>query len=126
MSDPLRYRVIDEPRPGRLQRIALPPLLVFMVAIFFTPWGLLLIAGNALALNGAGKWREIGYVAGAIAGYFAALVLLNVSVGAGLIAPRPATYVFVACIGATFVLACFAYISQARTAELRRYLASGV
>ena len=38
MSDALRYRLIDEPRPGPLQRIALPPLLVFLAAQFFLQW----------------------------------------------------------------------------------------
>ena len=125
MSDPLRYRVVDEPRPGPMQRVALPPLLVFMVAVFFMPWGLLLIALNALALGGPHRWREIALAAGAIAIYFVFRYGVAFAVGLGAIPRGPAPYLFVLGIGLGLALASFAYISQARTMALRRYLASG-
>ena len=80
MSDALRYRLVDEPRPGPLQRLALPPLLVFLLATFFMPWGLLLVAANAVALNGPNRNREIAFSAIPIAIYFAALAALDAAV----------------------------------------------
>ena len=122
MSDALRYRVIDEPRPGPLERIALPPLLVFLVATFFLPWGLLLIALNAVALNGPHRNREILFAVIPVAIYFAALAALDAAIAAGLLALGRAHYLFVLAIGAALVFAASAYVSQHRTAELRHYL----
>ena len=122
MSDKLRYRLIDEPRPGFLQRFALPPFLVFIVGTFFLPWGLLLIGANAVALNGPYRNREIAFSVIPIAIYFAALAVLDSAVRSGLLGVSPAHYVFVAAIGIALVFVATAYVSQHQTAELRRYL----
>lgn len=122
MSDAFRYRLVDEPRPGRLSRFALPPLLVFMVATFFLPWGYLFIAANALTLNGPRRGREVGLALAAVALYFAALLVLGLLIHAGLLANRGADYLFVAFVGVGLVLVAFAYVSQAHAFELRRYL----
>lgn len=123
MSAPLRYRLADEPRAGLFGRIVLPPVLVFMAATFFMPWGLLLIALNALALGAPTRWREIALVAAALAVYFGAdFLFLQLNRG-GILPLRPATYLFFLAIGGALTLAAFAFISQARTAALRRYLA---
>lgn len=125
MSDELRYRLSDEPRPSFLQRIALPPLLVFMVGQFFLPWGFLLIAVNAVALNGPHRNREIGFAIVPIVIYFAAIVALGMAVNAGLLKHEQADYLFVAAIGVGLVFVATAYISQEQTAGLRRYLRQG-
>lgn len=122
MSDALRYRLIDEPRPGPLQRFALPPLLVFLAATYFMPWGLLLIAANAIALNGPQRNREILFSVIPIAIYFAALAALDSAVRSGTIEVNQARYLLVAAIGAALIFAAMAYVSQYQTAELRRYL----
>ena len=122
MSDALRYRLIDEPRPGPLQRIALPPLLVFLAAQFFLPWGALLVGLNALALNGPHRNREIALCFGPIVCWFAGLFTLDVLVRAGVLANSQAHYFFVMAIGAGLLCLAFAYVSQAETAELRQYL----
>lgn len=122
MSDRLRYRLVDEPRPGRLQRFALPPLLVFIVGVFFLPWGLLLIALNAIALNGPHRNREIGFAVIPIVIYFAALQALDMAVRADLLAVNQAHYFFVAAIGVGLVFAASAHVSQDLAAQLRRYL----
>ena len=122
MSDSLRYRIMDEPRPGPLQRFALPPLLVFIVAVYFLPWGLLLIAANAVALNGPHRHREIGLAALPILIYFAALAALDAAVRAGALEISQAHYLFVAATGVGLVFAAMAYVTQQQTAELRHYL----
>ena len=122
MSDALRYRPIDEPREGVLQRYPLPPFLVFIVATFFTPWGFLLVAGNAIALGGPHRYREIALAGLGILVYFAALAALNRAVHADLLEVNQALYVFEAAVGLALVCLAFAYVSQHRTAELRRYL----
>jgi hypothetical protein len=122
VSDALRYRIVDEPRPGVLQRFALPPMLVFIVATVFLPWGCLVIAVNAIALNGPHRNREIVFAILPIAIYFGALVALDLVVRAGLLAVSQANYLFVAAIGIGLVFAAFAFVSQDRTADLRQYL----
>lgn len=122
MRDSLRYRLIDEPRPGPLERLALPPLLVFMVGTFFLPWGLLLVAANAAALNGPQRNREMAFALLPIALYFGALQALDALVRRGAISGDLALYLFVAAIGAGLVFVAIAYVSQHQTAELRRYI----
>lgn len=121
-DDPFRYRLVDEPRPGLLSKLALPPLLVFILATFFQPWGYLLIVFNALALNGPRRNREIGYALAPFPIYFGSLVLLDAAVRLGLLAAPPANYLFVATIGLGLALAAFAFVSQEATFQLRRYL----
>ncbi|HEY6815081.1 MAG TPA: hypothetical protein VI168_06040 [Croceibacterium sp.] len=122
MSDALRYRIIDEPRPSPLQRFALPPLLVFLAANFFLPWGWLLIAANAVMLNGPRRNREIGFTAIAIGIYFAAIAVLDRLLLAGVLAGNHASYLFIVAVGAGLVLVATAYVTQDETAQLRRYL----
>ena len=122
MKDSLRYRLIDEPRPGPLQRLALPPLLVFLVGTFFLPWGLLLVAANAVALNGPQRNREILFSIIPILVYFGALEILDALVRGGVLSVGQAHYFFVAAIGAGLVFVAIAYVSQHQTAELRRYI----
>jgi hypothetical protein len=122
LSDSLRYRLIDEPRPGPLQRLALPPLLVFLIGTFFLPWGLLLVAANAVALNGPTRNREIGFALIPILIYFGAIEALDAVVRRGLLTVDQAHYFFVAAIGLGLIFVAIAYVSQHQTAELRRYL----
>ena len=122
MSDALRYRLIDEPREGPLRRLALPPVLVFIVATFFTPWGFVLVALNAVALDGPQRNREIGLAGLALLVYFAARIVLGVAIRGGLLEARLAVYVFEVAVGLSLVCLAFAYVSQYRTAQLRQYL----
>ena len=122
MSDALRYRLIDEPREGPLQRLALPPILVFIVATFFTPWGFVLVALNAVALGGPSRNREIGLTLLAFLVYVASRLILGIAIRTGLIEANNALYLFEAAVGAALVLLAFAYVSQHRAAELRQYL----
>jgi hypothetical protein len=46
-----RYTIIDEPRPGPLQRLAMNPLFPFIAYMLFAPLGALLFFVNALALR---------------------------------------------------------------------------
>lgn len=122
MRDQFRYMIADEPRAGSLSRFTLPPLLVFMAATFFQPWGYLLIALNAMLLNGPKRNREIALSLGAVAVYYLGIAVFNLSIDAGLLSVFYARYLFVLVVGLGLILAAFAYISQAETDELRRYL----
>ena len=123
MSDALRYRLVDEPRPWLLSRLALPPLLVFMVAVFFNPWGYLLIVFNAVALNGPRRNREIGFALLPFPIHFGTLLLLDTAVRGGGLTVGQAHYLFALGIALGLVCAAFAYVSQAQAFELRQYLA---
>ena len=122
MTDPFRYRLIDEPRPSPLARFAIPPTLAFLAATFFQPWGFLLIVFNAVALNGAHRNREVLLALVPFPIYFGGLELLDRLVRAGSVSVGQAHYAFVGAIGLGFVSAAFAYVSQERTFQLRRYL----
>ncbi len=54
-----RYRLSDEPEGGRFARFAISPILVGMVAFFFSPLGLLVIGIHGLIINGTHKWRDV-------------------------------------------------------------------
>jgi len=123
--DPLGYRIIDEPRSGPLQRFALPPLLVFLVGNFFLPWGWLLIAANAIALNGPHRNREIALSMAAIGLYWLGIAALNLLGNSGLIDLQYARYAFVFVLGAGLACAAWAFVSQEQTHQLRKYLAGG-
>jgi hypothetical protein len=72
-----RYRVIDEPRPGRLARFAVDPmwpLLAFMLGGPFFSWTWSLL--NSFALNGAAALRERLLAAGGFVTYCAVLFAL--------------------------------------------------
>lgn len=122
MSDALRYRIVDEPRPGPLGRFALPPLLVFLVGQFFLPWGMLLLAGNALALNGPRRAREVVLALAPIVIWYGVIAVLDAAVRADVLTVDGADYVFVAALGVALLFAANAYVSQEQTAQLRRYL----
>lgn len=123
MSEALRYRIVDEPRPNFLSKLALPPLLAFLVATFFQPWGFLLLAFNAIALNGPYRNRELVLSLIPIAIYFGSMEVLDMIIDAGILRFRTALYLFVTAIGAGLACAAFAFISQSNTFELRRYFA---
>jgi hypothetical protein len=122
VNDPHRYRVMDEPLPSRFARFALPPTLVFIVATLFQPWGFLLLAVNALALNGPFRNREILLSLAPLPLYFGALELLGRMLTAGLVSLTFGRYCFVLAIGITLIFGAFAYISEEKTFQLRRYL----
>lgn len=125
MSEGFRYHITDEPRAGPLSRFALPPLLVFMVATFFQPWGYLLISVNAILLNGPKRNREILFSLIPLPVYFSGLAGLNYAVSVGWVPMNLAYYLFALVIAAGLTFAAFAYVSQAETTELRRYLDGG-
>lgn len=122
MRDSFRYQLVDEPRYGLLSRFALPPFLVFIVATVFQPWGYVLVGINAITINGPSRNSEIGLSLGALLVYFASLLTLNEAARRNLMSDGVANYLFVAAVGLAMVLLAFAYVSQARAFELRRYL----
>lgn len=123
MKDELRYRLIDEPRPNFLSKLAIPPLLAFLAATFLQPWGYLLLVYNAVALNGPQRNLEIGLSLLPFPLFYGALVLLDNLVRADWLTVNQARYFFIVAIGIGLASAAFAFISQSRTFELRRYLA---
>jgi hypothetical protein len=125
VKDPFRYQLVDEPRPGPLSRFALPPILVFLAAQFFLPWGFLLLAANSVALNGPGRNREILFSLIPIGLYYLGLAILDTLVRGDILEVNQAHYFFVIAIGTGLMFSAFAYVSQHQTAELRQYLSQG-
>jgi hypothetical protein len=122
LRDQFRYRLVDEPRAGPLSKLALPPILMFIVATVLLPWGFLLITANAIALNGPNRNREVALSLGALGCYYGTIALLDLVVGSNLLANNQAHYVFVTGVGLGLTLLAFAFVSQQQAYELRRYL----
>jgi hypothetical protein len=122
LKDQFRYQLVDEPRPGPLSKIALPPILMFIGATLLLPWGFLLITANAIALNGPNRNREVALSLGALGCYYGTLALLDMAVRAELLANNQAHYFFVAGVGIGLTLLAFAFVSQQQAYELRRYI----
>ena len=122
MRDQFRYRLVDEPRPGPLSRIALPPILMFIGATLLLPWGFLLITANAVALNGPNRNREVVLSLGALGCYYGSIALLDWAVRSDMLAVNQAHYFFVGGVGLGLTLLAFAFVSQQQAYELRRYL----
>ena len=125
MREAFRYHIIDEPRSGPLLGFTLPPLVVFMAATFFQPWGYLLITLNAILMNGPKRNREIVFSLIPLPIYFSGLAGLNYAVSAGWLPISLAYYLFALVVAAGLIFAAFAYISQAEATELRHYLDGG-
>ena len=102
--------------------MAIPPLLAFLAAQFFQHWGYLLLVYNAIALNGPQRNQEIGFSLLPFPVFYGSLELLDQAVRAERLTVNQAHYFFVVAIGVGLASAAFAYISQSRTYELRRYL----
>lgn len=124
MRNEFRYQLVDEPRQGILSRFALPPFLVFIVATVFQPWGYLLVAVNAVTLNGPNRNREIALSLAALGVYFGTLFCLNLAIKAGILRDSVADYLFVGGVGFGMVLIAFAFVSQSQAFQLRHYLNS--
>jgi hypothetical protein len=62
-----RYAIIDEPRSGPLQRLAMNPLLPFIAYMLVAPLGGVLFTVNALALRARTMWWEIGFALAGVA-----------------------------------------------------------
>lgn len=122
MSDALGYRLIDEPKLGALQRFGMPPLLVFLVGNFFLPWSWLLVALNAVLLGGPNRNREIALSFAAIVIYWLGIFTLDALIAEQVIQVSAARYAFVIVISAGLCCAAWAYVSQERTWQLRKYL----
>ena len=119
-----RYQIIDEPRPGLLDRIAMNPMLPFFAAMLLWPWGFLAFVLNSLALNGPSKWVEILLAIGAVALGVGLGVAGVVAISQGLLPEATLPYLRVVIIAASMLLGYRVYISQAETFELRAYFAS--
>lgn len=119
-----RYQIIDEPRPGLLDRIAMNPMLPFFAAMLLWPWGFLAFVVNSLALNGPSKWLEIAMAIAAVALGVGLGVAGAYAIVHGYLPPETGPYLRVLIIAASMLLGYRVYISQAETYELRAYFAS--
>lgn len=119
------YHIVDEPRPSKLQKFAMPPLLVFIIGNLFLPWGWTLIGANAVLSNGPSRNLEIAYVLISIGIYFLGIMLLNAVINVGFLNLELGRYAFSFVIGGALILIAKAYVSQAETANLRKYLRQG-
>lgn len=119
-----RYQIIDEPRPGLLDRIAMNPMLPFFAAMLLWPWGFLAFVLNSLAQNGAAKWIEILMAVAAVALGVGLGVAGAYAIVYGLLPETALPYLRVLIIAASMLLGYRVYLSQAETYELRAYFAS--
>lgn len=124
MADKLRYRIIDEPRPGALARLAMPPILPLFAFMLFAPVGIVLILVNALALRGATMGREMMVAAlGGILRMPAVFWLHDI--GPEIVVPWLVKYLTVIPIGLSLWCGYKVFVWQSATHELMKYFKSG-
>ena len=76
------YRLPDEPKPGRLERLVTDPIWPLFAVMLAGAWlGLPWFAFNAFALGSPARWRELAWAAAAAVGAGAllagAMILVN-------------------------------------------------
>lgn len=123
----MTYRIEDEPRPGKLQTIAvrpLWPLLGVMLGGTWLAWPWFVL--NAVAVGSPTLWREILWVAGGFVGAAGLIVGLFGLVGAGILPEAGIPYAVIALVVWKLLVSYRVYMLQARTFELYEYFGGTV
>ncbi|MGH6927657.1 MAG: hypothetical protein ACREEV_05000 [Dongiaceae bacterium] len=125
------YRIIDEPAPSALSRLAVNPFWIMLAGMLLSRWqafAIIWFVVNSFALNSATKGKEICWAAGALvlalAGREPLQRLLDEQIGrAALIAWWP--YVHIVVIAMLLTAMYRLYLYQFGSYQLFRYLKEG-
>src|SRR6187549_1966645 len=86
---PESYKIIDEPAPSTVSRLAVNPVWIFLASLFGGAGiGLLWFALNAFAISSASRKRELSYVAIGLSGTPLIFVILGSLIDQGLLGPE--------------------------------------
>lgn len=121
------YRIVDEPVPGGLQRIAVNPmwpLFAFMFGGALLAWSWSGV--NAYALGSPTRRRELGIILLGFAGTVALVIAAGLAAKAEVITRDHLPYVILGLVVWKLGISYWLYFLQSRTFELYQYFGGAV
>lgn len=113
------YKIIDEPAPTAISRVAVNPVWIFLASLFGgTGIGLLWFAINAFAISSASRLRELGFVLVGLAGTPVIYLTLGGLIGMGWIGPSLEPYLHLVVTGFQLLVIYLLHLSQHKSYEL--------
>jgi hypothetical protein len=116
---PESYKIIDEPAPSAVSRLAVNPVWIFLASLFGgTGIGLLWFALNAFALSSASRLRELGLVGVGLVGTPLIFATLSAALNAGWLGPGLVPYLQLVVTGFQLLVIYLLHLSQHKSYEL--------
>lgn len=113
------YKIIDEPAPSAVSRVAVNPVWIFLASLFGGAGiGLLWFALNAFAISSASRKRELLYVAIGLCGTPLIFVILGSLIDQGLLGPELFPYLRLLVTGFQLLIVYLLHLSQHKSYEL--------
>ena len=113
------YKIIDEPAPSAVSRVAVNPVWIFLASLFGgAGMGLLWFALNAFAISSASRKRELSYVAIGLLGTPLIFVILGSMVTEGWLGPDLFPYLRLLVTGFQLLVVYLLHLSQHKSYEL--------
>src|SRR5687768_9918757 len=97
---PESYKIIDEPAPTAISRVAVNPVWIFLASLFGGAGiGLLWFALNAFAISSASRMRELGFVCVGLVGTPLIFATLSAAMDVGWLGPGLVPYLHLVVTG---------------------------
>jgi hypothetical protein len=116
---PESYKIIDEPAPSAVSRLAVNPVWIFLASLFGGAGiGLLWFAINAFAISSASRKRELVYVGIGLAGTPVILATLSALMNMGWLGQSLVPYLHLILTGFQLLVVYGLHLSQHKSYEL--------
>ncbi|HEY6727598.1 MAG TPA: hypothetical protein VI197_26360 [Polyangiaceae bacterium] len=116
---PESYKIIDEPAPSAISRVAVNPVWIFLASLFGGAGiGLLWFALNAFALSSASRMRELGLVCLGLLGTPLIFATLTGAMNVGWLGPSLVPYLHLVVTGFQLFVIYLLHLSQHKSYEL--------
>lgn len=113
------YKIIDEPAPSAISKLAVNPVWIFLAALFGGAGiGLLWFAVNAFALSSASRMKELAMVCGGLVGTPLIYATLSGALSAGWLGPGLVPYLHLIVTGFQLLVIYLLHLSQHKSYEL--------
>lgn len=113
------YKIIDEPAPTAISRIAVNPVWIFLASLFGGAGiGLLWFALNAFAISSASRLRELGLVCVGLVGTPLIFVTLGALTQLGWLGSGLVPYLHLVVTGFQLMVIYLLHLSQHKSYEL--------
>ena len=116
---PESYKIIDEPAPSTVSRLAVNPVWIFLASLFGGAGiGLLWFALNAFAISSASRKRELLYAAIGLCGTPLIFFILGAMIARGWLGPELFPYLRLLVTGFQLLIVYLLHLSQHKSYEL--------
>lgn len=113
------YKIIDEPAPTAISRLAVNPVWIFLASLFAgTGIGLVWFAVNAFAISSASRMRELLFVLVGLLGTPLIFATLSGLLDLGWIGPGSVPYLHLIVTGFQLLMIYLLHLSQHKSYEL--------